>query len=49
MQLLAELEHARDIADSGAFCGGRSVVHAMTGELGERAGTTVEGDWSSAR
>jgi hypothetical protein len=48
MELLAELEHARDIADCGAFSGGCSVVNAMTAELGEGAGTTVEGDRSSA-
>jgi hypothetical protein len=48
MELLTELEHARDIADCGAFSGGCSVVNAMTAELGEGAGTTVEGDRSSA-
>src|SRR5215216_2266717 len=48
MKLLPELEHARDIADCGAFSARQSVVNAVTAELGEGAGTTVQGDRSSA-
>lgn len=48
MQLLPELEFTRNLADCGDFSGRRSDVDAMTAELGEGAGTAVEGDRSSA-
>jgi hypothetical protein len=47
VQLLAELEHARDDSVSVAFWINAPSINAMPAEPGERAGATAEGDWSA--